>query len=382
MKIKFGLSMGVALVAVVSAQADGWAIFDGGWRISAGGVYASPVKANLRFAPVRVTPPQGRSPDAAKALAEGDVRQFTKDSPNAYVTFANGSKINPWDYSRELNDILEPGVDHFGQTWNAWFPRSAVDGDSLVLSSYDYAEVSGYSERDVRASDDRGMPGVNVELARNLYHNEEYKFGVDLAFAVSYFFETDIFSMNRQYAAGTVNKGVWETVMDAPVGIKDPEGWHNGGYGAGTYKGPGPVFNLGTMGVRNVGRESSFYGRIHADGDYSQLDLMLLAKPYYDVFDWLRINGTVGLVVSRGEFSLHETITGTDYRQSRSRDYSEWDVHGIAGLGLQFSYDDWSLGCDFYARFLDDPVDVHDSYVHGEIEQSDWLMKVSLGYRF
>ena len=378
------ICMLAALAMVGTVQAEGWAIFDGGWRISAGGVYASPVKANLRFSPVRIpVPPAGRSAAEAKALAEGNVNQFTKDSPNADVTYPNGARINPWDSARELNDFMYPGVDHFGQTWNARFPADALQGESFTLASYDYVEVSdAYSLREVGGSDDRSMPGVNVELSRNLYHNEEYNYGVDLAFAVSYFFSTDVFSMDRQYASGTVREGVYETYMEAPVGAKDPEGWHDGWYGAGTYEGPGPVFDLGTIGVRHSGSERSIYGRIHADGDYSQLDLMLLGKPYYDVFDWLRVVGTVGLVVSRGEFSLDETVVGSDFRQSRSKDYSEWDVHGIAGLGLQLSYDDWSLGCDFYARFLDDPVDVHDSYVHGEIEQSDWLLKVSLGYRF
>lgn len=373
-----------ALAIAGTVQADGWAIFDGGWHLSAGGVYASPVKANLRFSPVRIPVPSfGRTAAEARALAEGNIVQFTKDSPNADVVFPNGARINPWDDARTLQEIMNPGGNHFGQTCNAWFPVDSLHDNGFALASYEYAELSkDYSLREVGGSDERGMPGVNVELARNLYHDEEYKYGVDLAFAVSYFFSTDVFSMDRQYASGSVDEGVYETYMALPNIVTDPEGYRVGnGYGSGD-PGGGPVFDIGPIGVRDFGGERSLYGRIQAEGEYSQLDLMVLGKPYYDVCEWLRIVGTLGIVVSRGEFSLDETIIGSDFRRSRHADYSDWDVHGIAGLGLQFSYDDWTLGCDFYARFLDDPLEIDDSHVHGEIEQSDWLLKASLGRQF
>lgn len=366
------IAVAVAVAALANARADGSAIFDGGWRVSAGGVFNSPVKAKLGFRNMPSGVPSsfvpGLSRDEARRASQG-----TKDGTR--TTYSSGAWIDSSDAHGDGKT-----------TWNVYLPEGTFEGDSFRLGSAEYAEVVnlGTGSSDGRHSDESAMPGVNIELSRNLHHDEEYGWGLDLAFGVMYFFQTDVFKADAASASAAYRTGRYETTIEAPDDVMDEWSWNEDGtYGAGSYEGPGPVFELGDIDTRQIANPDVIGGSaISARGDYSELELILSLRPYYDVTDWFRLYATAGLVVSRGEFDLDLAVNQNGTGFYRSRDFSEWDVYGIAGLGGQFSYKDFTLGFDFLARFLQDDIDVNDRYVHGSVERGSWLFRVMLGYEF
>lgn len=374
-----------------AAEKEGF--FDGGWRISAGAVWSSPVRAKLGFAPPsmrpagRTTSHVGLDERAAQAQAEGG----TYDSTTGRTTYPNDSWFAPDD-----------GVEGGGRTWNAWIPASAYRNDrtfSLGRTSYDGTTVDYVPEGHPRcdASDSSGLFGIDVELSRELYRNDEDKYGLDLAFGVMYFFKRNVFKADGAYRAGheetTVSGGSYEGTIAAPDELPDSGDWYwndDGSYGRGgidtAYNG-GPVFDLGSVSsVRHANADSTSgrdcFGVLSARGDYRELDLVLSLRPYYDVADWLRLYGTIGAVVSHDEFFLNLAASdgGRGFRHAAKS--SQWDVHGIGGLGVMLRYKDFTLAGDFLARFLDDDLSVDDRYVHGTVEHSRWMFKLTLGYEF
>lgn len=121
---------------------------------------------------------------------------------------------------------------------------------------------------------------------------------------------------------------------------------------------------------------------MHSHADYYNLELLFTLKPYYDVTDWFRVVGTVGFAVSRQELDLTTTLARDGAYRRYHREFSQWDVFGVAGLGAQFRYKDFTLGVDFIARFFDDDLAVDDPYVRGSVERSNWYLRVGLGYEF
>ena len=386
----------VAMLSTVAFSAERReGFFDGGWRISAGAVWSSPVKADMRFSPSSLRPPSrvftrtGLSEDEALARAQGG----TYDPVTGRTTYPNGAWFAP-----------DEGVDGPDHTWNAHLPVDSYRGDrtfSLGQVEYDGGMVSSYATDDIpghNASDSSGMFGIDVELSRELYRNEEHKYGLDIAFGVMYFFRNDIFKSDYGYRAGRESwesggNGFYEGTIAAPDELPDSNDWYwndDRTYGRGgldTEFNGGPVFDLSTItavphaGVGSAGGRDRF-GSICARGDYRELDLELCLRPYYDVKDWLRLYGTIGVVVSHDEFDLDVSMTDNGRHYRHKSDFSQWDVHGIGGLGVMLRYKDFTLAGDFLARFLDDDLTVDDHYVHGTIEHGRWMFKLALGYEF
>ena len=260
--------------------------------------------------------------------------------------------------------------------------------DHFIMGSASYAEVvttEGQGKIRYRDEDEGATPGINVELSRNLYHNEEYHFGVDVAFGVSYFFRNKIFRSCQGYSNGTTTykTGAYQTgILARP----DPWSWNeDGSYGGGTFEGPGPVFSLGniyTQQIANPDQVVTSGGAIDAYGDYHDLEMVLSIKPYYDIFEWWRIYGMVGVAVSRADFDLNMTVLSNGQVSRDCNDFVSWDVYGIAGLGTMVRWRDFCLGFDFEARFLDNEVEIKDRYVNGELTRGRWLFKLFLGYEF
>ncbi len=292
------------------------------------------------------------------------------------------------------------GVD--GNTWNMWLPSGSYRGDgTFSLGQVAYGEaVSAYVPEDIHgynASDSSSMPGIDIELSREIYRNDEDGYGCDLVFSVMYFFQSNMFKSDRGYRAGreaqSRDGGVVESRIDAPDELPDSNDWYwneNGSYGRGgidTEFNGGPVFDLDTIstvahpgGSQTGGRDC--FGLLSARGDYRQLDLVLSLRPYYDVTEWLRVYGTIGAVLSRDEFELNVTMSDNDLVYRRNSDFSHWNLYGIGGLGAMLRYKDFTLAGDFLARFGDDDLTVDDRFVHGTVEHGRWMFKLTVGYEF
>ena len=102
------------------------------------------------------------------------------------------------------------------------------------------------------------------------------------------------------------------------------------------------------------------------------------AKPFWDVADWFRVRGTLGVAVSRAHFKFD--VDGNGY-SSRQR-FDDWSVYGVAGIGGMFRWNGLCLGVDVLARFLDDDVEIRGRDVRGTVDRAPWMLTVSLGYEF
>ena len=123
--------------------------------------------------------------------------------------------------------------------------------------------------------------------------------------------------------------------------------------------------------------------RVNADGDYDEEELAFLVRPWFDVTEWFRVVGTVGVGVSRAafDFSIDGYCNGRR-TYSDSQKFDGWDVYGIAGAGGMFHYDGYCLGFDFFAKFFDDELDVNGRSVQGDISREDWTIRAYVGYEF
>lgn len=357
-----------AAMLAVAQQEEGSAIFDGGWRLSAGGVYDSGVKTKMHFSP-RMTPvPVGRSKEAAKAAGWGEA-----DGDNIkYVNYNKGeaeSTLSPnLVYPQGSGSLLD---DTYTIPRAVWI--SALDEFELGYAEYD--NEGGYLTDD---RDEAAMFGINVELSRNLYHNEDDGWGIDMGFAVQYGRRNKAYRSSSTWGGG----GYYRTSYRPSEGeLLDDEALEDFYWGD-----PSSVSNIEVDEATLINSEGPIDGNSHAfkaEGDYEDLELMLLAHPYYDVYDWLRINGTLGVVVSRQEMDMTFTMMNNgvvDYHSHR--DFSQWDVYGVGGLGLMFYYKDFTLSADFFARFLDDDMDISDRYYKGSVQRGHWMFKLSAGYEF
>ena len=367
-------------VSVLSAE-----VFDGGWRISVGGAYNAPVKVGLNFSPIRFSGGRVALPGGYPTRADAEkIAAGTQVSDTRRNYTADGKVFVDTDDYRSAKGGMEAG------TWNVQVPYDSWDGDSFVLASAEYVEVrqvgSGRGELKLNGSDESAMPGVSVELSRNLYHNKDYKFGVDIAFLFSYFFQTDLYKTKSCAQSDLYERkhGTIKSSISPVSGVRE-EMWRDseGYYGAGSYYGPGPVFNDPVMsavdGPTTLISNSSWF---RARGDYRDLEMALALRPYYDILDWLRFYGTIGVAVSWSEFDLKVRYNGNNGYLRYKRRYDDWDVHGIAGLGLLARWKDFTLGFDFMARFLQDDLSIHDRIVRGSLERSEWMFRCMLGYEF
>lgn len=380
-----------ALAASVSAFADFGEWLSNGWKVSAGAAYDPGVSIRARSNPQEFYQSPfvaGDTRAAAEAKAKGvQVSPTRKQYPN-------GAWI----------DMDDPGIagDMPGKTGYYMFPGRPGQNNlgsvfSLGSASYSEVSVSGADAGSVSSYDtDRvGMPGIYVELAHDLYSDPENSWGVDFAFGIQYFLRRDAWRADSSWASSsTVNEGTYESSIDTGdvYAGDDPNedwNWRDGYYGSGEpsddgfmgYAGP---IDGGAVNVSSVhGTRSDFSsGSLHSHADYYNLELLFTLKPYYDVTDWFRVVGTVGFAVSRQELDLTTTLARDGAYRRYHREFSQWDVFGVAGLGAQFRYKDFTLGVDFIARFFDDDLAVDDPYVRGSVERSNWYLRVGLGYEF
>ena len=379
--LKCQLAFVLAGLAGAVAAEDGFnTSWGSGWRVSVGGA----MNGNMR---TKV----GVRPDGAwrqgiyggERAAGGASRAAAQAAGDAYdsmnggrADFPNGGFIDP-NSSR-----TEPG------TWNWYIPAGALDngGNMTVVNSY-YESAFSESSRRVSSKDDDCTAGFNVGLDRELWRKGD--FGVDLGVGFSYFFGHNFFrASGAAYSLQeTGESGDYVTdIAFSPVVVNDPWAQNaDGSYGAGTYDGPGPVLDLsgGDITVSHRWANQSSYSRsssyrLRASGDYEELEMMFAAKPFWEVTDWFRVRGTLGVAVSRTHFTFD--VDGPEY-SSRQR-FDDWAVYGVGGLGGMFSWKGVCLGFDVLARFLDDDIEIRGRDVRGSVERSPWMLTVYVGYAF
>lgn len=381
------LTVGIVLTAAEFLNAGDGAqfAFGQGWRLSIGPAlnagYRTRFKGDGRAA-------LGRMPSAVpKTSAQSSASAYaraTGRTSDGVIRFDNGGWINPVDAANA------EGSRPRGETWNLNIPDAAraISGGYLVGRNA-FADYAGSSEeiRPYAASENTMSPGVSIEVARNLYHNEEHGFGVDIAFDFNWFFRSDLLNGQGEVARRTdsVREGYYESSID----VSDLGGDYalnpDGSFGRGTYDGPGPVVNVNSMNVREISSVKSGFSscRYSVNGDYNEYETALLVRPYYDVFSWLRVYGTLGVGFSYMHLRYSMTATCNGRRMfSEGGNYGEWSIYGLAGLGALAHYDRYSLGFDFMSRLWTSDLDLSTRYINGSVSRGQWMFRLMAGLDF
>ena len=337
----------------------------GGWRVSVGGSFGFGLKTKMDFAVPRqvyarpTSPALGSPSDIAARLAAGQ-----------RVSFLNGAYIEPMNGTQ------------YTQNWR--FPQSAVDREAGVVT-LESTQLSGASGS---GSDDDFTYGVSFELARTLYAHED-GFGVDLAVGLTWMRRNDCFKArsagryidNSTYvytpSRGSGNEGV---LMRSPLDLVVIDGF----YGSGTTSGRGAMFDWGDFGPNTVEQTSTSGSyNISASGDYEELDILLMLKPWWEVTDFWRLTGTVGLGITRSEFESAVSATfGNGGSYSSHKTFDEWRCYGVAGLGTVLRYGRFDLSLDVLARFCQDDMKVKSEAISGKIEKPNLVLCAAVGFEF
>ena len=372
-----------SLIPLLAAEEGEGSSGFGAWRLSVGGALNGGVSPSIRssgaFRGLAVLPalPAGQRKDAAKA-------KHTADRTTGKVTFGDGGYINP---------NSDSAVPEYTSDWQLT-KKSLLDGavEDTYVEPGVVTEIAGGHVGD----SDQYEPGISVELSRTLWSDKERGWGVDLALAVSYFFGNDIydahgtFSRSQPYETGTYRTefGGGADIVNDEWAEKNDAGF----YGRIRENAPAPLLHVpnfaalsanptpvpGSIGGGTVNAASSF----DASGDYRELEMFLMARPWYEITDWWRVFGEVGLAVSWSQFDFEYSALGAGGRLGSSEDFSEWRCYGVAGAGTMFRLGSFDLSIDFLGRFLNDDLDCNGKYCSGSIEKSDWLMRVMVGWEF
>ena len=419
---KFIVAMAVTAFVARSVAADGsWPTSEhgerGNWRISVGASVIGPVRSNLRTNAARMrqlscfgtsllrhAAAVGGGRTRAEAFAEGSgaahggVRMF--DGGAWYDPVDLGTPNDP-DYSWNWRLHDPQGLDPSGR--KGYIEYNAYDA---------VCETVAFADGDVGTcwSSDASewFPGLRVEAAYELYRSNRENdgcvernarpWGVDIAFAFAYYFQRGLWKTGGEAASAAVSgrreKGFWEwwnNSYDEAQYILDyyrDTQFHDGMWGAGSFEGPGAELAVEPWQYRDVGTGSSSYSAGHSlryrgDGDYREYSIELIARPWWEPWEWLRVFASLGLEVSRREFEWRMDVWGTDGSSCReSGDAADWRVLGLLGGGLSIQWRNFVLAGEALWRFGGDDLDVNGRMVHGGIEHGDWGFRLSLGYEF
>lgn len=355
------IAASAATFAAAAAEGDGFNTdFFGGWRITAGGAMNANIRSKLHLRQVYGAPVvDGLT--RSEAQARGDAYRFGEGR----VNLPNGGFIDP-----------NSSASASGGTWNWHLPAGALDASGT------YSIIDSYSEASRSSSgikDDDYAAGFSFGLDREVWRRGDV--GVDFGAVFSFFRKND---MIKAGSSSSSSSGAYVTdVSFNPDIVLDP--WSrnpDGSYGAGTADGPGPVLDIDGGDITVSHRwtsdgASSSALRVH--GDYEELEMIFALKPWYDLADWFRVQATLGAAVSRThfKFSTFGASTGVDRQR-----FDDWSVYGVGGLGGMFRFEDFCLGFDFLARFLDNAMKIDGRNVHGTIDRGGWFFRVYVGYEF
>lgn len=340
----------------------------GSWRVSAGGVIGFGLKTKLGFSvpgsyyAAPTSPRVGTPSEIADRLAAGE-----------RVEFLDGAFIDP-------NGSFDAP---YTQNWRLPVSQLNTATGAMTFNSTQMNAngISGHG------SDDACAYGASIELSRTLYAHED-GYGVDLALAFS------MMRMNKCFNAKSSGTymGNSSYVYTPSSGSSNEEilksGYlqeNDGFYGLGQSEGFGPVLDWSDFGVGSMTYASSAAPyTISATGDYEEFEFALMLRPWWEVTDYWRLTGTLGVGLTRSEFdyAVHASF-GDGGRYSAHRSYDDWNCYGIAGLGTVVRV--WKkvdISLDFLARFCQDDMHIHNETVNGTIEKPSYMLRIAVGYEF
>ena len=382
----------------------------GRWRVSVGASVIGPVKSDLGISNARMRQLSGFGSSLIQSAAachgvrpraEAYAAGSGATDPNGVRRFDGGAWFDPkdsasandpgWSWNWRLHDPT--GTDPDGRKGFVEYTTYSEDLESVTLTTS--ADGEGYS-----SDSSEWFPGLRVEVARELYRSEgERPWGVDMAVAFACYFQKNIWKASGTAATAEVeghredgHYEWWNDSDDTAQYILDYERdtqFHDGMWGAGTFGGPGAELETAAWKVRDVMTDdtkswsSSHALRYHGSGDYREYSIELIARPWWEPWEWLRIFGSVGLEVSRREFEWSIAAAGTDgsvYRESGDAD--DWRALGLLGGGLSLQWHDFVLAGEALWRFGGDDLAVDGRAVRGDIEHGNWGFRLALGYEF
>ena len=360
-----------------SAEEEGG---DSKWRFSVGPAVGGNLKSSLGIRSGRLSRALDLAPYPAYGVSREEARRAGDRIGAGRVDVSDDGRfyIDPEDYA---------GID--GESVNWRLPSDSFNGHSFSIENPYHETSYSSSTSPLRDRDERGDVGLSLSLDREIW--TDGRFGVDFGLMFTWLRKDDAFKANGTVATATATSESGRYVTDIGVDeevASDP--WFanaDGTYGGGSYYGPGPVLSLGNNISHSwvtdsaSSRSASLYAR--SNGDYDEQELALLLRPWFDVTEWFRLVGTLGVGLSRAAFDFSiDGYTGGRSVYHDSQKFDSWDVYGIAGLGGMFSYDAYCLGVDFMAKFLDDDLDIDGRSVEGKISRESWTCRVYIGYEF
>lgn len=373
-KVKILLAVSVGLAAAAFAE-DERETFQK-WHIGVGAAFNFGAEANLRSrnlpAPVAYRVPALSTKKAAEARA---ARREYDDGGYIYTDENdNGWATTNW----KLTDTSYLG-----------------DGRFDLDNAYQEVAPGGVSHCHRDHSDDDWQFGVSAEISRELWihdEKEENRWGVDFAAAFSYFFRRDLYaSHGRIGRVDMVKDGVIRTKVDDPDAMFKYDSGEcsvgaDGMYGYGSWEHNPMAPALGLLppflnAPEDLGGPSHPVGsacRYNAGGDYRELEMLFMFRPWYEIKDWWRVFGEIGVGVSWGKFDSSFHGGGI----AAEEDFAQWDCYGVAGLGTVFRYKSFDIMIDFLGRFWRDDFEVEGRYVDGYISRADWGLRLMIGYEF
>lgn len=353
-----------------------------GWRVSAGANFAFGMRTKLNLKGGRAI--RALSPIPRPESSIGERKELLPRAGGPRVDYSSGAWVNP-------ESGLDPSI---GDSWNWRIPDSARAGDHFELGTHEWTEVEGsFSERgdgDRSGADDAFAPGVSLELSRELYRDEERGFGVDVAFGLAWYRRNKAFK-----SGGTVySRSMTEERTDYSASATYSPGWLNdpyarpdgGWWGAGATD-HGTVMHFSDISVSErsftSSRSVSDTLRLTGEGDYEEWELSLMARPWYELTDWWRVNATLGVGVSRSEFDFKmNAISGGRSVYAAKHEFSDWDVYALAGLGTTVRVGRFDLSLDFLARCLQDNLRIRCAEARGAVDKANWLVRAAIGFEF
>lgn len=371
-EMKIGL-MAIATLTLLPVGA-GWNLsFTEGWRVTAGAEFGGPMKGRLSSrAGNRGIYSAARS-GLTEAQAAHKVAAPVAGGPR--VDLGNGYFIDP----SSAASAADPDF-----TWNWRLPSR----DRIVKQSEFLESQTVERSYPVSGSDDGWSPAVSLEFTRELWTWDDHPFGVDFAFGFAWQRKNDLVKVGGVNCTRTdsYRKGGYEMDLGDQLWMQEPdeEVMFNGAYGLGEFGGDayGPVMDLSLVRTTPTGGtawDEKFAETTSMRGDYEEFDFRFLLKPWWDVTEWLRVYGAIGMELARTDFELHTYNSATG---SRTGDISEWQVCGLGGGGVMVHGWHGVLGVDFLTRFLQDDLSFRHDGFSGEFDRSPWFFRVYVGAEF
>jgi len=349
-----------------AVRADFATSLGSGWRVTVGGQANFGANGRLGVKPGAIPLPADVFTSTRAAAKAANDAARTVDSTGRQ-TFRDGSFVDPND---------DPGV--AGETWN-W--RTPGQRFSYADAFSEYRAVHTPVESSDR--DGSNAAGASFGLDRSLW--QDGAFGVDLGFNFAFFICDDWFkgSAGGVEKTETFTEGVFRTDVDMGNADVFSDPWaqnDDGTYGSGSFYGPGPVLDLGQVGVTHSSPERSRTVRTRSAplavrGDLQTYEFQLAGRPFYELTDWFRMQGTLGAGCDYRRFDVRAEGLGGGVA-------SDCDAYMVCGLGGLFHREGFCLGFDFLHKAFADDLAVDTDCVSGHIGGDKWSLRFYVGYEF